>query len=70
MNPAIFALILRFNGLASFPMPDHCVPTFCESWAEMNGSLVCYDTDDVFPPDHWAYDIGPDQGDLQVTVEY
>lgn len=52
-------------------VPAACVPTFCEDGVtQADGSLLCLDDDEVFPAGHWAYDIGPDQGDLQVVVEY
>lgn len=50
---------------------DQCRPTFCEAWELADeGTLLCFDTDEAFGAGHWAFDIGPDQGDLQVTVEY
>lgn len=71
MTSALVALILAYNGLASFPMPDHCVPTYCEDYVvHDDGSLLCADTDELYPAGHWAYDTDPDYGDLQVTVEY
>jgi hypothetical protein len=52
-------------------VPAECAPTFCEDGVtQADGSLLCLDTDEVFPAGHWAYAIGPDQGDLQVVVEY
>jgi hypothetical protein len=71
MSPLIAALILAYNGLACFPMPDHCAPTFCEEAQPMlDGSLYCEDTDETYPAGHWTTDIGPDYGDVQYTVEY
>jgi len=53
-------------------VPVACVPTFCETWVvdPWDGSLVCLDTDERFPAGHWSLDIGPDQGEIQATVEY
>lgn len=52
--------------------PIACAPTFCESYEVIsaNGYLLCFDSDESYPPGHWSYDVGPDQGDIQITVEY
>lgn len=74
MNTALLALILAYNGLASFPGADHCAPTACTEYevVKANGYLVCQDTDEVYPPGHWRYDMFEDNNECLnlAEVEY
>lgn len=47
-----------------------CEPTFCENWKETEGGLLCLDSDELYPPGHYFFDYGPDDGELQAIVEY
>lgn len=55
-------------------VPRTCAPTFCESGVvTVDGSLVCLDSDEVYPAGHWAVDDwqedGPDSS-VHFLVEY
>lgn len=48
--------------------PDHCAPVFCEDGVpRADGSLLCLDSDEVYPAGHWAVDDWQD--DQQICLE-
>lgn len=49
-------------------VPAACAPTFCETGVERSdGSLLCVDSDEVYPAGHWATDDWQD--DNQICLE-
>lgn len=59
------------EGMALPCVPLACVPTYCETGVERSdGSLLCVDTNEVYPAGHWSIDLDPDYREEQFTVEY
>lgn len=63
--------IVSYVGAVSLPSPVACQPTYCETYEVLgDGALLCFDSDEVYAEGHWAFELGPDYGDLQAVVEY
>ena len=52
--------MLPYSDTMTSTEVTECRETFCEVWSEDASGLTCYDVDEVYPPGHYHFEIGPD----------
>lgn len=52
--------VMSYIGIVSLPTPVECRETFCEQWEETSAGLLCFDSDELYAPGHYHFEVSPE----------